>query len=344
MVRNLEGHISFRCFTVSLTQEQGSYLPYRFTEFISDYTRQKPDTCATCISKHKRLTFPVGGRSVDRSAVDKKSFGQDNTIDDDPYYYCPLIGKTLDSSTLSAEPSHIRPHPVEPIHAILDGGWDDWYFFDFLSIQPPRGFNPCNIFNSLLSPEFTSTPSEKLFLKLWYLAMHLQMDRLRSRNGVDLEESDFAQTSTKLFRFLLPIPQVWVAILPHPMSRDYPSTSEIDALESGPQRVDFLLTYKGRLHVIEIDDGTHYGEPVKGSHMRASEVRYRKTLVTTRALERAGYTVHRFTNEEIFLLKTDRTEKDSPNVDGFIALLRSSGLDPEEMVFIDSAGQRDPLA
>src|SRR5205823_1630800 len=132
--------------------------------------------------------------------------------------------------------------PVEPIRAILKSdNWDDEYFFKFLSIKAPATSSLCAIYSDLFSPRFTSTHAEKAFLKLWFLAMHLQMDRTADKREVFLEESDFAQTSSRLFHFLFPIPQIWVSVYPKPTQQDYSAFQRFEDAPSDPQRVDFLI-------------------------------------------------------------------------------------------------------
>lgn len=148
-----------------------------------------------------------------------------------------------------------------------------------------------------------------------------------------LEEIDLDQLQSKLFAFVFPVPQVWVYVIPKPPpGMDWKQWEQQHQQESFPQRVDFLFTYRGKRHIIELDDINHYAEN-SSSGWLASETQYRKTLSDTRWLRRSGFEVHRFTNQEILELYNPDTSSE-PNIQGFIRLLNSEGLDPENLVFL----------
>jgi hypothetical protein len=339
MGRDLQGRLFFQCFTITLERHKDYFMPYRFLEFIADYTKRKGDVCLNCIRENARLEWPEENSSVDRSAVDRKFFGANNEIDKRDYYYCPRIGEILDASKLRAQPPD-SDKTKEPIHAILKGNWDDEYLFEFLSIGTPKEPSVCAIHRELFASQFMQTAAEKAFMRLWFMAMYLEMDGVRSRSGMFLEHVDFKLNGSRFFRFLLPIPQVWVKVNPKPMSRNSPTFADSEVSKTEPQRVDFLLIYKGLRHVIEIDGVGHYGEQTHAGSWQASESRYRGTLAGTRALEAAGYKVHRFTNEEILGLQSGSFSEKQPDTGGFIELLKSTGLEPKDMVFIpDVSGQ-----
>lgn len=335
MGRDHTGQVIWNCFTVTLRRQGTFYLPYRFADFIADFNRKHPGTCTDCIAKHAQLTYRVEGRDIDRSAVDKKFAGQENDVTDPPYYYCPRVEETIASSDLRFELSAPRLEARPPtIRAILSGNWDDEYYFEYSSIRGGPFPGACKICAELSSKRFLETHAERAFMRLWFSAMHLQMDRCRSGQAIYLDDEDFDYTKSKLFSFLLPIPQTWVYVVPgHPPGTSWTQRGSRVQGQPGPQRVDFLLIHEGTRHAIELDDVGHYGSRPTQGRWAASEESYRRTLSATRALQSAGYRVHRFTNEEVVaLLSSGPAGKEDP--EGFIALLRSAGLKAEEMVFL----------
>src|SRR5712691_9922935 len=149
MGRDLGGRDFFQCFTVTIERQESYFMPYRFVEFISDYTRQKGNVCLKCIRDNARLKYTVEDFPVDRSAVDRKFFNDYNAIDEGDYYCCPRIGETLDASRLSiAQPEVDRAR--EPMRAILSGNWDAEYLFELLSIAAPREPSVCAVYRDFL--------------------------------------------------------------------------------------------------------------------------------------------------------------------------------------------------
>jgi hypothetical protein len=149
---------------------------------------------------------------------------------------------------------------------------------------------------------------------------------------VFFEEMDFDQYKSKLFDFVFPFPQVWIYVIPKPPAGiDWKEWDKLQNESNLPQRIDFLFIHRGKRH-IEIDDIGHYGEKRQGAWV-ASETKYRQTFSDTRWLRHCNYDVHRFTNAEILELYNP-DEKKSLDVDGFVNLLRTEGLEPEGMVFL----------
>ena len=334
--KDLAGNLFFNCFSVKLARDdESSFRPFLFSDFIRQYNdyAKYSGVCETCIAKHRIITYPVDGLDVDRSAVERKFSHGD--VDTEAYYYCPLIDKALSASKLSAEVANVREQlPANPISAILSGNWDDEYLVELTSIGYPRQVTICTLLQSVLSPDFISTAAEKGFFTLWFLSMFQQMENVkRAGTKVYWEDKDFDWSSSKIFRFIFPIPQVWLYIIPKPPHGvDWKQWEEKNRQNSIPQRVDFMFTYRGKRHVVEIDDVNHYGERSRGTWL-ASEKKYRLTLTDTRWLKVNGYEVIRFTNEEILELY-DPKSGNKPNVEGFGELLRTVFLEPGHMVFL----------
>ena len=153
-----------------------------------------------------------------------------------------------------------------------------------------------------------------------------------SGKQIFFEEQDFDWKTSKFFKFVIPIPQVWLYVIPKPPpGADWKTWENKHKKESIPQRVDFLFTYKGKRYIIEIDDISHYATPSKGTWL-PSEQKYRETLIDSRWLKAHGFEIIRFTNGEILELY-DPNSSTKPNLDGFTNLLKTVFLEPNEMVF-----------
>lgn len=347
------GNLYYNCFSISLEKDKaGTYIPYLFSDFLQQYNQYKDyqETCQSCIYTYKIFTFD----NVDRSAIEKKIIQRDYLedeceIDESSYYYCPLINEIISNSKLNPEAvnSSNKNGSAKPISAILgisnDGiyassknnyAWDDDYLFEFTEIGTPKKFSICSIYQKIISSEFTNTKAERSLLILWTLAMFQVMELTReSGKKIYLEDVDFNQIQSKLFAFIFPIPQVWVYIIPKPPPGvDWKQWEQQYQQESLPQRVDFLFTYQGKRHIIELDDIGHYAENSSGKWL-ASEPKYRKTLSDTRWLRRCGFEVHRLTNQEILELYNPDISSE-PNIEGFIRLMNSEGLELENLVFL----------
>ena len=93
------------------------------------------------------------------------------------------------------------------------------------------------------------------------------------------------------------IPQVWLNWTYDPTLS--PEDEEKD-LGNMPKRVDFVFVDKGELHVVEIDDPSHYAQYDETKHRHeVDERQYTKNLRTERALRARGFHIHRFSNFEI---------------------------------------------
>lgn len=350
--QNHLGDIFYNCFYISLQKSQGSYINYTFKDFIKQYNQYKENnqTCDTCISKSKIFTF----YEVDRSAIEKKALQrsypeEEFTVDESPYYYCPLISELISKSQLThKEASKYRGDlPAKPISAIIginesgiyaSGGtyaWDDNYVFQFETIGIPS-VNTCSIFRNLLLKNFTGTEAERSFFQLWIRSMFYSMELIKnSGRDIYLEDKDLDYWNSKFLNFIFPVPQVWIYVIPKsPVGVDWKQWEEKHKRESLPQRVDFLFTYKGKRHIVELDDIGHYGERREDKWI-PSETEYRKTLSDTRWLRRCGFEVHRFTNEEILELYNPKSSK-KPDILGFIRLLQLEGIELEDIVLLDS--------
>lgn len=326
------GRISYNCFTIILDLDQdGRYLPYTFSDFVERYNQYElhSGTCLACTAQHKILTFPTGEMEVDRSAVEAK-FNNDE-VDESRYYYCPLIREFLVASKLTAEYVRETPElPAQPIQAILSGNWDDSYLFELQQVTPPR-LDVCSIVRDVASDKFISTAAERGFWTMWLLSAFQQLEVARQASKrIYWEDTDFALQTCKVLRFVFPVPQVWLYVIPKPPPRvNWRDWEQQHREESLPQRVDFLFTYDGKRHIVELDDIGHYGRQARGTWL-ASEAQYRKTLSDTRWLRQCGFEVHRFTNEEVL----DLYNSGQPDLAEFTRLLISEGLDLQKIVLL----------
>jgi hypothetical protein len=330
------GNTFYNCFSVKLEKDKyNRYRPFLFSDFINQYDRyaKYSGTCSSCISSHAIITFRADDKNVDRSAVHRKF--ANGEIESADYYYCPLTHQVLSALQLSIAPSSQEKLPAEPIQAILSDNWDDSYLFEFLRIVPPQQMGTCPILKEVLSSKLISTVAERSFFVLWFLTMFYQMDTIRqSGQRIYLEECDFDTLENKLYKFLFPVPQVWLYIIPKPPPGvDWQEWERQYQKESLAQRVDFLFTYDGKRHVVEIDDVSHYAVQSRETWI-ASEPQYRKTLSDTRWLKICGFEVHRFTNDELLELYNPNSSN-TPDINGFGRLLRTEGLEPRKMVFLD---------
>ena len=339
--RDAYGETYFNCFSIRLRRdEDGRLLAYTFRDFVEQYDSygEHSGTCQSCISRSKTLTFRVGDAECDLSAVERKF--SDWEVDEAGYYYCPLIGQVLDSSELSADGVGARREglPAQPICAIIYANWDDNYLFRFEAIGAPEQTVVCSVLRRLLSDDFVATRAERSFLLMWFLAMFSLMDAVRaSGRPIYFEPQDFSESRSKLLDFVVPVPQVWVRVVPKPPpGRRCNEWEDVRQAEAHPQRVDFLVVCAGSRHVVELDDRGHYGVRSPAGHWLASEERYADTLQHSRLLERSGFKVHRFANHEVLSL-CGRPGSSDADLLGFIDLLRSEGLYMEEMVFADNA-------
>lgn len=337
--KDLSGNLFYNCFSVKLLRDsETEYQPFLFSDFLRQYNQYATylDTCASCVSRQKAYTYPVGKANVDRTDVERKfNYGE---ADPATYYFCPLIGQVLSASSLTAEVAQVVSKvgnlPAKPIQAILSGRWDDEYLMSFERIAVPQNMRVCVVLQDLLSDRFISTPAERSFFVLWFLAMFQQMEVTRQLGQkVYWENTDFDWKTSKIFRFAFPVPQVWLYIIPKPPPGvDWQEWEKQHRRESIPQRADFLVIHNKKRFVVEIDDVNHYGVQSKGMWL-PSEQKYRQTLADTRWLKVNGFEVLRFTNEEILELYNPSTPT-KPDVQGFAKLLRTVFLEPKHMLLL----------
>jgi len=339
--RDANGDTYFNCFSIRLQRDQaGHLLPYTFRDFVQQYTSygDHSGTCQSCIARHRTLTFRVGDDCCDLSAVDRKFIDED--VDEADYYYCPLIGQVLSSSELTADAVGAKRDglPAQPMRAILFANWDDDYLFKFERVGSPGQPGVCAVYQRLQSGDFVGTRAERSFLSMWFLAMFRLMEAVRaSERPVYLEPQDFSERHSRLLDFVLPVPQVWVRVVPKPPpGRDWHEWENLQGAGSQPQRVDFLVVGPGSRHAVELDDKRHYAIRSPTGQWLASEERYSQTLAHSRLLERSGFEVHRFSNQEVLTLAGDPASSER-DLSGFVDLLRSEGLFLEWMVFAHQA-------
>lgn len=93
------------------------------------------------------------------------------------------------------------------------------------------------------------------------------------------------------------IPQVW---LNYTYDSSQPPTEETDELRNMPKRVDFLFIRQNKMHIIEIDDPSHYAiYDESKKRYEVSEEKYTNNLKTERVLREQGFEIHRLSNWEI---------------------------------------------
>ena len=92
------------------------------------------------------------------------------------------------------------------------------------------------------------------------------------------------------------VPEVW-------MNYFGPNKTLADEkhLAANPGRVDFLLLAEGQSIIIELDGPSHYcsWDPRDGSYSGPSEERYTRSLHRRRTMERRGFKVVVFSNQEV---------------------------------------------
>jgi hypothetical protein len=327
--RDLTGNLRTNAFCISLLKdEQSNYSPYLFSDLLQQYnlSPEHLNTCENCLKNHGSHILPCNEYQIDLSAYDQKFSQGDYEVDDSRYQYCPLIQNVFQNSLFeihNANDSKIkRAITVKPLDTILSGNWDDSYLFQLKGNINSPTLNLCPVIKSFFSTDHISVPTERQFFGLWLQAMFQIMGKVGNNDSIFLGEEDIDWKNSQLFRFIFPIPQVWVQVIPPPPHNvSWQDWNKQHQELKQPQRVDFLFTYRGKRQIIEIDGKTHY----------SSENEYRKTLYNERWLKVSGFEVHRFTNEEINELFVTRTS----NPGGFINLLEMMAVDPTELVFVN---------
>lgn len=331
--RDLTGKLLTNSFCISLKKgPQGNYLPYLFSDFLHQYNAY-PDhlvPCSNCIEKKGSHILPCKEYQIDLSAFDRKFARGEYDIDEKDYRFCPLIQQIFQNSLFdirNAEESEIKGKvTAKPLNAILEGNWDDPYLFQLLGSTGIPTLYFCPVIKSFFSPDRISVPAEQHFFRFWLQSMFQIMGKVSPKGKIFLGEEDIDWKNSQLFHFVFPIPQVWVQIVPPPpYNVSWTEWNQKHQELKQPQRVDFLFTYKGKRHVVEIDGKSHYG----------SELEYRKTLYHERWLKVSGFEVHRFTNEEI----NELIKKGTSKPEGFIHLLEMMAIDPSELIFVNGQPQ-----
>jgi len=93
------------------------------------------------------------------------------------------------------------------------------------------------------------------------------------------------------------IPQVWLNYTYDPTK---PPEHESQESKDMPRRVDFLFIKKGVVHVVEIDDPSHYAKYDKNEQKyEVDEEAYTRNLRADRTLRQQGMVIHRLSNWEI---------------------------------------------
>ena len=116
--------------------------------------------------------------------------------------------------------------------------------------------------------------------------------------------SDFRSVLFAIQRgFVAPalIPQVWLNYTYNPKRKP---TQESNDIRDMPKRVDFFFMTHGKMHVVEIDDPSHYAiyDDSKRKY-ETSEERYTSNLRAERVLRKQGFEIHRLSNWEILNAK-----------------------------------------
>lgn len=302
-------------------------MPFLFSDLLQQFNAytEHIGTCNRCIQKSGSHFLPCNEYKIDLSAYDRK-FAQGEVVDEKEYRYCPFIQQIFQSSIIDIHRANDRniigSTTVKPLNAILKGNWDDPYLFQLMGRNCQQTINVCPIIGTFLSPEHISTSVERHFFILWFQAISQIMEKVCGTDRILLGEEDIGWKNSQLFQFIIPIPQVWIQVIPPPPhNMSWHAWNKLHAKQNQPQRVDFLFTYRGKRHIIEIDGETHYG----------TEIEYRNTLFHERWLKVSGFEVHRFTNEEIQEIFDARTD----HPDEFINLLELMAIDPAELVFVE---------
>ena len=93
------------------------------------------------------------------------------------------------------------------------------------------------------------------------------------------------------------IPQVWLNCVYEPKRSPEEEKAELEYM---PKRVDFLFIHRGQIHIVEVDDPSHYAKYDEQTRKyEVDEERYTYNLRAERALMEQGYQIHRMSNYEI---------------------------------------------
>jgi hypothetical protein len=178
----------------------------------------------------------------------------------------------------------------------------------------------CELLSALLG--CTTTPAEKKFAEAYYHLAISWVDfpedvlfsfrDIRKTYGDFLRSWDKSRTSLEarepkeVIRAILEsltapalLPQVWFNCM-------YAPDESPEREGEEPICVDFVFILENRLHVVEIDDPSHYARPNSSAKWVADEEAYTTNLKVERYLHSRGYEVHRLSNWEI--LNTSESE------------------------------------
>jgi len=178
----------------------------------------------------------------------------------------------------------------------------------------------CKLLAALLN--CSTTPAEKKFVEMYYTCVIAGTDSGRRFEPIfsklDKKYGDFVQRwQTQQFKiediYRQPlyvseailtslkgpalIPQVWLNYVYNPTQ----SPEEVDEkLEYMPMRVDFLFIWKNELHIVEIDDPSHYAKyDSRKRKYEVDEELYTKNLRAERTLRGHKFHLHRLSNWEV---------------------------------------------
>lgn len=169
----------------------------------------------------------------------------------------------------------------------------------------------CPFLRKLL--DMTETQAERKFLahylvravyqeRIYYSPEGEEFDRFQEKADELSQAPEFRgwHIAVKFRRFLentpALIPQVWLNYIYEPTLG--PKDPERKRLQRHPSRVDFIMLWDGKRHVIEIDGPEHYATFQDGQYA-ISEEQYTKNLRIERSLRHSGWLVHRFSNWEV---------------------------------------------
>lgn len=181
----------------------------------------------------------------------------------------------------------------------------------------------CRMLSALLN--CISTPAEKRFAEMYYNWAIAGVEPVYTQEGELAYESDLGQkyagfiqkwheqqlnldpfrrhpgtVSLSILRSLKApalIPQVWLNYTYDPKRSP---DEERRHLRYIPRRVDFIFIKDQQLHVVEIDDPSHYAKYDKTNRKyEVDEEQYTQNLQADRALKLQGFQIHRISNLEI---------------------------------------------
>jgi len=329
--KDLAGNLFSNTFTIHLPKKDtGEYIPFLYTDFLRQFNAYSKylGTCKKCILCNGTTFLPCNNLNIDLCAFDRKFSSFEDEIDPDVYKYCPLICQFYKNATFEIHNTNDISFKVKtdivPLDAVIEFNHDDPYLFQLNQLNILPSLNLCPAFQIFYSKEHIGSKAEQNFFGLWFQSMFRIMGDLGSKKNIFLGRDEVEYEKSLLLRFVFPIPQTWVQVIPPPPPDvSWREWNNVHRERNQPQRVDFLFVYRGKRHVVEIDGHTHY----------KTEAAYRRSLIQERWLKVSGYEVHRITNQEI----NDLFQKRLENPYGFIHLLEMMDINPEELVFTNES-------